>query len=635
MKKLIFYILAVIAAADMEANAAEYPVASISKPLLANANVVVRLEEQTVELYNINKVVVRNHIVMTILNEGGDRHAHWNDYYSRLRSVDHIDGTLYDEHGKKIRSLKKSEIVDQSATSDISLADDYRTKSHNFFHREYPYTVEYEWNTTSIQTMFLPEWWPVPGRSVAVESSIFTVIADKDVDYRAKSGNLSTAAQVEENSKKKITRWQVKNVPALVPEYASPKLHDIAPYVILAPNKFRLGEFEGSMNTWDDFGKFMVKVNAGRDVLPDAIKQKVRSIVQGAADDREKVVRLYRYLQKNSHYISIQLGIGGWQPLPASFVAEKGYGDCKALSNYMIAMLKEVGIKANYVIIRAGENEMDLSIDFPYKNSNHAICAVPLAKDTIWLECTSQITDPGYMGSFTGNRHALMVTDQGGRVVRTPYYSKWENTISSHVNAVMDVNGSLAISAVNRYQACASDDKKDFMHRYSREEQLKVLKKYIDIPHYDVTDFSYEDSYGKLPVITEKISISATGYAQLTGKRLFVVPNIMNKWDTKLQADTARVYDIDLSEEKVESDSVIIEIPAGYRPESLPKPADFKTPYGSYQSIATCTVNKITYVRKLEINKGRFPAKDYQSLVKFYEDIYKADRAKVVLVKSE
>ena len=109
-------------------------------------------------------------------------------------------------------------------------------------------------------------------------------------------------------------------------------------------------------------------------------------------------------------YISIKLGIGGWQPLTAKFVSEKGYGDCKALTNLMMALLKEAGIKSNYVLILAGADENDINTSFPASYFNHVICAVPMAADTVWLECTSQVKDPGYMVSFTGNMHSLILT---------------------------------------------------------------------------------------------------------------------------------------------------------------------------------------------------------------------------------
>ena len=49
-------------------------------------------------------------------------------------------------------------------------------------------------------------------------------------------------------------------------------------------------------------------------------------------DTREKIRVLYRYLQQNHRYISVQVGIGGMQPISASAVYTNGYGDCKGLS---------------------------------------------------------------------------------------------------------------------------------------------------------------------------------------------------------------------------------------------------------------------------------------------------------------
>ncbi len=97
-------------------------------------------------------------------------------------------------------------------------------------------------------------------------------------------------------------------------------------------------------------------MNNGRDVLPDATKRKIRDITKDLKTIEEKARALYAYLQGKTRYVNIQLGIGGLQPFDATTVDQTGYGDCKALSNYMVAMLKEAGVKGYYSTIMAGDN---------------------------------------------------------------------------------------------------------------------------------------------------------------------------------------------------------------------------------------------------------------------------------------
>lgn len=636
MKCLKFSVLGLLLMGfQRPALAGEYPVITISKNLMKYAHAVVRKEEKSVEIQSLNKVVVKNHYVITILDEAGEQFAYWSDYYSDLSTIDHVEGTLYDAMGNKMRSLKKSEIVDQPLYSASTMVDDNRVKYHNFYCKQFPYTVEYESEGTEKETMFLPSWNPIHGRNVAVEYSKFTLITDLAYEIRSRSYNIKQAPSVKENGKTKTMVWEIKDQPAIAKEYASPPFTELAPFISFAATDFKLGDFKGSMRSWEDYGSFISEMNKGLDELPPATIEKVSQITAGAGSDEEKVYRLYHFLQQNTHYINISLGIGGWRPFPASHVATKGYGDCKALSNYMIALLKQAGIKANYVLIKSGEFERDISVDFPVFQFDHAICAVPMAKDTIWLECTSQTKPAGYMGAFTGGRHALMITESGGKIVETPSYSQAQNLQAGQIKAKVDLAGNMTLQVKTFYRAQCSDDLHLRIHAQSKDEQLDFLKKNLEIPHYDVTAFNYAETEGKLPTITEDISIVAPGYAQITGKRLFIQPNILNKWSTRLAVDTARLYPIELPEERTERDSVAIELPEGYQIESVPKPIDLKTPYGQYTIHASLQGNILIYTRTLVLNKGKFPSTEYNSLMMFYEQIYKSDRTRAVLVKKE
>jgi len=88
-----------------------------------------------------------------------------------------------------------------------------------------------------------------------------------------------------------------------------------------------------------------------------------------------------------------------------------------------------------------------------------------------------------------------------------------------------------------------------------------------------------------------------------------------------------------LSYEFKDIDSIEIEVPKGYEPESIPQPVNIETRFGKYSSTTKLVDNKIFYYRLREQYSGTFPAKDYADFVKYYDSIYKADRNKVVFVK--
>lgn len=611
----------------------EYPSFTIPKNLLKYANSVIRKQETILEIHSERKVTVKEHFVLTVLNEAGSRYAFWSETYDKMSSIDKIEGNLYNAMGQKIRSLKKSEITDLPVQGNGQMIVDDRRKYHSFEHREYPYTIEYISVVTNNQTMFLPGWSPIRGRGMAVENSSLVIVSDPAYTYRTRLYNVPDKPIKTNTDKKKTEKWEIGQLTAVPSEYGAPPLHEVAPYIALGATSFKLGNYKGDMSSWKEFGNFIKTLTDGHDALPEEEKQKVKAIAASCSSDKEKVEKLYRYMQSKTHYVGIQLGVGGWVPFSATYVATKGYGDCKALSNYMVSVLKEVGIKSYYALIRAGEEERDIALDFPASYFNHAICAVPLQKDTIWLECTSQTKAPGYMGSFTGNRHALLITETGGVLAKTPSYAQHDNQYHSAISANLNTEGQLTIKATNRYKAVLGDDLHYFIHTYSAEEKMKILQRSLDLPQYKIGNFQYSESNGQLPEITEELDIVADRYAQFTGKRLFIIPNLLNKWEHKLSVDTNRLYDIILNEEKIEIDSIQITLPEGYKIERDIKMAPLVTPFGKYEVSTTMQGNKLLYIRKLELIKGKFPAKSYNDLLVFYEKLYNTDRAKLVLVK--
>ena len=117
----------------------------------------------------------------------------------------------------------------------------------------------------------------------------------------------------------------------------------------------------------------------------------------------QRVVRIS--MQQNTRYISIQLGIGGWQPFDATEVAKQRIWGLQGIVKLYVQSFERSEVSARITpLIHAGENETYMTDDFPYNQFNHVILFVPLPKDTDMVECTDQTLPAGYLSAFTADQ---------------------------------------------------------------------------------------------------------------------------------------------------------------------------------------------------------------------------------------
>lgn len=608
-----------------------YPVAAIPAALKEKAHAVKRMEELRVKVSNPGEMVISHHYVITVLEPAGDRYARLVMGYDKLREPPSIHGALYDAGGRQVKKLKQGDIEDVSGVGSSLMTDD-RLKRHTFFSGVYPYTIEYETEQRYNTTYMLPDWTPQEDEHFAVEQSRLQVTVPDDYTLRYRSFHYNgEPAQLTEKRTRTYT-WEVKPMQAITAEWAAPEWYTRTTTVLLAPDAFEMEKYKGSMASWEALGRFAYTLNKGRDALPEHIRQTVHKLTDGL-QPREKIEVLYRYLQQNTRYISVQLGIGGLQTFDAAYVAARGYGDCKALSNYMCALLKEAGVRALYAWVYAGEGKTGFVPDFPSDQFNHVIVCVPQQQDTTWLECTSQLLPAGYLSGFTANRPVLLVDETGGRLVRTPDYSVEQNRQLRRINATIDESGNMQAQCFTSYTGQQQDNLQGMLHALTREKLLEQLKKGLPLPSYDVGKYECREKAGQLPVIDEELHLAAHHYATITGKRMFIEPNILNRSIQRITADGPRTSDIRLQFAYRDADTVQIQVPPGYAPEALPKDLRLQNRFGSYTATLRVQDSTITYVRVMERRAGQFPAAAFEELEGFYDAVYRADRCRVVLVR--
>jgi hypothetical protein len=634
MNRLTILAIALLNTFVVAAGDGDYAVFKISPVLMKGANAVIRKQESRLEINSAKNAVYKDHYVITILNENGDEWADFGEYYDKLRQINSVEGYLYDMMGKQLKKMKYKDLEDLSGVSGSSLIDDNRIKHHNFYYKVYPYTVEYTVEIEFKATLFFPMWSPQGKENLAVEHSTMSIVCPEDYKFRYKAFQYSGDPLITKEKNNTVTTWEAKNMTAIIREPNAPMWHELSTVVIFGPTDFQVDDYKGNMASWQDFGKFVYSLKKDRDQLPDNIKKTVHQLTDGL-DTKEKIVRLYQYLQKNTRYISIQLGIGGWQPFDATYVATRAYGDCKALTNYMYSLLKEAGISSYYTLIRAGSYAGYITDDFPSQQFNHVILCVPQQKDSIWLECTSQTLPAGYLSDFTCNRFALLVDENGGKLVRTPRYGIKDNLENRIVKAVLKDNGTLSVKVNTNYGGLQQDELHQLINNVSKDKVKEYLHEQLDFATYDVLSFDYKENRSALPSIDESLDITVSNYATITGKRLFIIPNVMTRTHQKFSVDTSRKYDIVFNYEYQDLDTVEVELPKGYEAETMPKDITIKSQFGKYNCSVKLSGNKLYYYRNIERFSGRFPAGSYDDLRQFYEAIYKADRNRVVLVKNE
>ena len=607
---------------------------NIPDSLTKDADAVCRLDETEVEIKTPGKITVRERHVFTILNEGGAHLANFVTSYDKLNTIDYVNASLYNAQAKEIRHFKKKDMSDM-ANESAAFVSDERIKQSGFTFNNFPFTVDYEEGDIVAGAYYIPRWQPPRSEKMSLEVSRYILTVPADYTVRLKLINADIKPQIVKNKDKTTYTWEIRNLPVIPQETDAISQVSYDPFLLIGPTDIELEGYTGNLSTWQDYGKFYHTLFQGRDILPDDLKQQVHKLTDNLSDPYKKIDVLYDYLQKNTHYVLIMFGIGGLQPYDATYVAKNRYGDCKALSNFMVALLKEAGITGYPVVIWGGEEPRDFVVDFPSHQFNHMICAVPVGKDTVWLECTSQSLPPGYLSGFTANRYGLLVNETGGVLVHTPAYLLKDNYSIRKISASMDAEGNLQIKSETKYSGLSYDPIESRIHNYSREEQLDYLKKNLNLPTYTIDACQYsENNASRIPVIQESLNISVSSYAHVTGKRIFIDPNILRRSNIKLPEQKERRLDFQFKNDHRETDSVEITVPGGYSVESQPADLLIETKYGKYQSHLVVKGTKILYYRYLDRYKGRFPASEFEAVRSFYNRIYDADHEQLVLVKT-
>jgi len=552
-------------------------------------------------------------------------------YYDDFRAIKSAQIRIYDIYEHEREHIKLKDFGDYS-TKGSSIADDSRTKYYEVTDDKYPYIVEVEYTIDYMGSMFYPTWYPQSDEYQSVLHATLHIESPESNPFRHKSVNVSAQENYEQGQL--VFDWAVDSLPAFEFEPYSYTLEDYAPVVYTAPNRFEMDGHVGNLSTWSDFGEWIRALNKDQNTLTFEQLGEIKKLIPEGASDLEKVKIAYKYLQDNTRYVSIQLGIGGWQPFESGFVHSSKYGDCKALSFYTQSILSGLGVKSYYTLINAGPYAREVDPEFPNARFNHAILTVPFESDTIWLECTSQ-TDPfGYQGIFTSNRNALMITEDDAVIVKTKSYSPKENLQITLAELSIDIDGSADVKINRTYTGLEiGNDRFESSVLTPPSEQTKWFydrHKWGDLV-LDSLNLSPPTNQ-VVPTAQMNANLQLKKAAISNSNRLFYQPFVFTNVNHMNFKTKERQKPVEIRYGYTQIDTLNVTFPEVYFPENTLQDIQIKTSFGSYDRMIIQDRNQFMIIRKFVIQSGTYPPSSYESLREFIRGVQKLDKEKIVML---
>ncbi len=580
---------------------------------------------------NENKLIQTDSIVIQINNAKGNYAAHLALFYSKSEKVTIEDAHIEDLSGNILRKLKKNEFTESNAVSDKLYSDRF-VKEAELIHNRYPYRVVYSYQKTCSDFFSICHWAPCffLKQDVRYARLIVDVPAD-NYPVRYKCSNISEPEKKTQDKRTQYT-W-TSSYKAVEREMYAPVSELKIPKVQVLPLHFKYGT-EGSWESWTSFGNWISRLNKNTTQLPETEKQKVDELVSGISEPMKKARILYEYLQKNTRYINVSLKTGGLKSYPASYVAQNKYGDCKALSTYMIALLEHAGIKAYYTLVNA-DNSIDawdpVDKNFPNQVFNHVIVTLPLAGDTLFLECTDKDIPFGYLGTFTQGRDVLVVEPERSFFARTPELQP-ESVLCSRSQSVFI--GDTQPVSMDLYMLLRGSYFELLNHYTSnlhRSETEKIIRDYIYPGNYDFNELLIRKENPELPEISLRAKIQTQQAVKNYGRNWVLMPFSWNL--AELETPENRTQGIRLNYPIAWSDTT--SYITGKQQISGKKPDDIfiESPYGNYSVRFNLTDNQLEVIKKLLIFKGSYPIETYTDFYRFWEEVKSYEKKNYYLEK--
>ncbi|PYX39375.1 MAG: hypothetical protein DMG75_01050 [Acidobacteria bacterium] len=604
--------------------------------------------EENVMVQSADKIKKVIRVAYKILRPGGRERGTVFVYFNSHRKITSLHGWCIPAQGKDYEVKDKDAMeVSLPKIEGSELITDVKDKVLRIPSSDPGNIIGYEYEVEE-QPMVLQDIWYFQEENPGRESH-YSLQLPPNWEYKAMWLNYPEVKPSQAGSRE--WHWVVSDLKAIRKEDAMPPMAGVAGQMIVSFFPQGGAALNGFAN-WQQMGNWYRNLTNGRLDASAGMKQRVTTLTSLAPTQLDKIRAVAQFVQQDIRYVAIELGIGGWQPHPASDVFLHHYGDCKDKATLMSSMLREIGVDSYYVVINHERGSVGPEVPPHVGAFDHMILAIKLPEGMadpsliatiqsahygrlLFFDPTNEFTPLGQIGGYLQSNYGLLVMPDGGELVELPKQPSTMNSIQRTAKLTLENTGKLQ-GEVNevRMGDRARSERWQLRAVAKDSDRIKPIERLLadSLSTFRITKASVVNLQHTDQPFGFNYSFESENYAKSAGNLLLVRPRVIGtKSRGLLETKEPRYFSIEFDGPARDTDTFEITVPAGYEVDDLPPPVDAEYSFASYHSKTEVKGNVIGYTRTFEVKELSVPASKAEELKKFYRIIASDERNNVVL----
>ena len=346
---IVACILASVPLASASGEAPAWMRSTVNAPLPAHdekSDAILLYSETNVTVVSVDKIKTHIRAAYRILRPDGREHGTVGVYLNPHRKVTSLRGWCIPVQGKDYEVKDKDAVEVAPNTEGGELVTDVRFRLLHIPAADPGNVVGYEYEVEE-QPLLLQDSWDFQGSDL-VQESRYSLQLPAGWEYKVSWRNHAEVKVTEAGNN--LWQWSINDVPEIRREEEMPPVQGVVGQMIVSffpPGGAGMRGFA----SWQEMGNWYWNLTSGRRDASADIQQKATALSASATTLLAKMQALAQFVQRDIRYVAIELGIGGFQPHPATDVFVHRYGDCKDKATLMSSMLHQIGVDSYYVVI--------------------------------------------------------------------------------------------------------------------------------------------------------------------------------------------------------------------------------------------------------------------------------------------